>query len=751
MSSGIDITAETIRQALACGQPGCACGNPKGHVHCPGHEDVTPSLSVSNGGGKILVKCFGGCPQDRVIGALKEKKLWPSSNGNGTQAHKPRIVATYDYHDSASKIGFQVCRMDPKSFRQCRPDGAGGRIWGLTAGEYGRRASQKDWYKVKAGQSYAETKNFPACNPVPYRLPEVRQAEVVAIVEGEKDADALTALGVTATCNPGGAGKWRREFHQFFRGKKIVILPDNDEPGRAHAQDVAQNLHGAAAVVKVVELAGLPEKGDVSDWIKTGGTFEQLADLVKAAPEWEPRQKPAQTPKEVQEQQPTIGYSDFGLTDQGNAHRFKEQWGEVVRWCDPWAKFLHWDERRWTADKIRKVDLLAIETIKRMYAEASQIKDKDERKAMADHAKRSEADNKRKAMLSSVKCLLPVLPEELDRDPYLINVMNGTIDLRTGELRPPSPGDFITKLAPVHFDEKAKCPLWWSFLSSILPGPTIEFLQKAIGYSATGLTMEQVFFLLYGGGDNGKTTFLEIIFGILGDYAKETDPETFMAKKSSGIPNDLAALRGARFVKSVETSGGRRMSEVRIKQMTGGDTLTARFLHAEWFEFRPEFKLWLATNHKPVIKDSTHSMWRRIRLIPFEVQISKEQQDKQLTEKLRTEFPGILNWIIEGALLWQHEGLEPPGSIQDATQNYRDEMDELADFLSECCTLAPDARATVKELFNAYQDWAEAAGEKKPMSKKSLGLALGERGFQNGRTGSMRFWQGIGIRGGNDA
>jgi putative DNA primase/helicase len=453
------------------------------------------------------------------------------------------------------------------------------------------------------------------------------------------------------------------------------------------------------------------------------------------------------TTKPEPQESRSIGVPDYGLTDQGNAYRFKDQWGRDVRWCDLWGKFLCWDRQKWAPDQVRKVDHLAIKTVRQMYVEASQIRGKDTRKAMANHAKRSEADAKRKAMLSSVKCLLPILPEELDQDQLLLNVLNGTVDLRTGELRPHTRGDYITKLAPVHFDRKAKCPLWWEFLSRILPLEIIEFVQKAVGYSATGLTIEQVFFLLHGGGDNGKSTFLEIIGGILGDYAKETDPETFMVKKHSGIPNDLAALRGARLVKSVETSGGRRISEARIKQMTGGDTLTARFLHAEWFEFKPNFKLWLATNHKPIVKDSTHSMWRRVRFIPYEVQIPKPEQDKRLTEKLKAEYSGILNWIIEGALLWQHEGLEPPEIIQVATQNYREEMDDLGDFLSECCILAPGATETAAELYKAYTNWAERAGEKKPLSKRAFGLTLGERGLRSDRSsGGTRVWAGIGLK-----
>jgi len=208
------------------------------------------------------VKCHGGCDYDRVKAAIEALGLDPWPRGNSNREY--RIIKIYDYFDQGGKPVFQVCRLEPKSFRQRRPDGKGGWIWKMDG-----------------------------VPRVPYRLPEVLQAEEVAVVEGEKDADALSTLGVIATCNPGGAGKWRTEFREFFRGKKVVILPDNDEPGRAHAQNVALNLHGVAAVVKLVELPGLPDKGDVSDWIKAGGTKEQLLLLAEKAPEW----KAPETPK----------------------------------------------------------------------------------------------------------------------------------------------------------------------------------------------------------------------------------------------------------------------------------------------------------------------------------------------------------------------------------------------------------------------------------------------------------------------
>lgn len=458
-------------------------------------------------------------------------------------------------------------------------------------------------------------------------------------------------------------------------------------------------------------------------------------------------------PDSARAAQPATGAEiDRGLklTDWGNAERLVALHGQDLRYCHPWKKWLVWDGRRWAIDETAEVQRRAKSTVSSIYGEAAAARDQKVREALAHHALRSESEEKRKAMVASAwsESGIPILPENLDWDPWLLNVLNGTIDLRTGELRPHSRSDFITKLAPVHFDPKAECPLWWKFLERILPGEMIEFVQKAVGYSATGLTVEQVFFLLYGLGDNGKTVFLETIGGILGDYTKQTDPETFMLKKYSSIPNDLAALKGARFVKSVETSGGRRMSEARIKQITGQDTVPARFLHAEWFNFKPEFKMWLATNHKPIIRDPTHAMWRRVRFIPFEVQIPKEQQDKRLFEKLKPEWPGILNsMVVEGALLWQHEGLEPPGRIKQATQDYREEMDILGMWITECCVVAPGASDLATELYKSYLRCVEGNKEKNPLSQTAFGISLTARGFERKKTSDgIIIRQGIGLK-----
>ncbi len=253
------MNARDIAQALACGQPGCKCGKKAGGgylTHCPAHPDKTPSLSVSDVNGKTLCNCLAACSQEVVSEALKNRGLFLSDNGG-----KPRFIVdkAYDYQDFTGKLIFQVCRSASKDFRQRRPDGAGGWLW-----------------------------NMKGVVRIPYRLPELIKADTVYIVEGEKDADNLVALSLSATCNPGGAGKWLRGFTQYFEGKRVIILPDNDEPGRSHALNVAQKLHSIATSVKIVELPGLPEKGDMSDWLQGGGTVKQLQVMVDAAPEFDP-------------------------------------------------------------------------------------------------------------------------------------------------------------------------------------------------------------------------------------------------------------------------------------------------------------------------------------------------------------------------------------------------------------------------------------------------------------------------------
>jgi putative DNA primase/helicase len=333
----------------------------------------------------------------------------------------------------------------------------------------------------------------------------------------------------------------------------------------------------------------------------------------------------------------------FNLTDLGNAERFVAHHGEDVRYCYQWRKWLVWTGARWERDEAGRVHRLAKETVRSIYREASDEEDEDRRKALAKHARASESETRIRAMVELAKSEIPASPDQFDADPCLLNTSTGTIDLRTGALREHRREDLITKLAPVEYDPVAAAPTWETFLKRVLPGEELRgFVRRAAGYSATGNTSEQCMFIHHGPGANGKSTFQETISAALGDYAMRTPTETLLVKRPGGVPNDVARLKGARFVTASETEEGRRLAESLVKDLTGQDTISARFMWAEWFDFKPTHALHLSTNHKPEIRGTDAAIWRRIRLIPWAVTIPPAEQDRELPEKLRTELPGVL-------------------------------------------------------------------------------------------------------------
>jgi putative DNA primase/helicase len=439
----------------------------------------------------------------------------------------------------------------------------------------------------------------------------------------------------------------------------------------------------------------------------------------------------------------------LNLTDVGNAQRLIQRHGHNLRYCHLWRKWLIWDGIRWVPDETGRIKFLAKETVRSIYAEAEQVQDERLRKDLAGYAIRSESVQKVEAMvkLAESERGIPVLPDYLDIAPWLLNVLNGTLDLKTGLLHEHDSEDLMTKLAPVEYGPDYKAPLWESFLEKIMDGNEnlIRFLQRAVGYALTGDTSEQVIFILYGTGANGKTTFLQAISAMMGEYALHTPTETLLMKRQGSIPNDIARLRGARFVCAAEAEEGRRFAESLIKQLTGGDTISARFLNQEYFEFEPLFKIFLGTNHKPVIKGTDHAIWRRIRLIPFNIKIPDEDQDKELLGKLKRELPGILNWVLKGCMAWQRDGLGVPEEVKQATAGYREEMDVIAGFIADRCIEDPGAYVAVKDLYKAYKEWCEQGGER-ALTKRSFGTRLREMGFVSGRgTGGAHQWRGINV------
>lgn len=434
-------------------------------------------------------------------------------------------------------------------------------------------------------------------------------------------------------------------------------------------------------------------------------------------------------------------------TDLGNAERLIDRHGDDLCYCHPWKRWLVWDGQRWQHDETAEITRRAQATVRAIYTESAQPDDEHDRKALATWAMKSEARSKIESMVALAATLpgVPVLPDELDTDPWRLNVANGTLDLRSGELRPHRRLDFITKLVPVDYNPDAQAPRWEAFLERITGGnkELLDFLQLATGYSLTGSTGEECVFIPYGIGRNGKSKFLGALADVLGDYAQQLPRESLMTRVQGGIPNDVAKLKGARFVTAIETGEGRRLDEQLIKQLTGGDRISARFLHAEFFEFIPECKVWLATNHKPRVSGTDEGIWSRIRLIPFEVVIPLGERDPQLAAKLRDELPGILAWAVDGCLRWQRAGLGMPEPIKQATEGYRAEEDALGEFIGLRCVLDDASYAYAADLYDAYIAFT---GDRR-LSQRAFGLRLRERGFDKAKMGhpGRNAWLGIGL------
>ena len=436
----------------------------------------------------------------------------------------------------------------------------------------------------------------------------------------------------------------------------------------------------------------------------------------------------------------------FNNTDLGNARRLVAHQGQDLRYCYPWGSWLVWDGKRWKVDDSGEIERRAKLTVADIYGEASKATDADARKALAKWAAASESENRIRAMIALAKSEVPVQPEALDTDPFLLNAKNGTVDLRTGGMREHQREDLITKLAPAEYDPDATSPTFEAFLERVLPNEEVRrFVQRAAGYSATGDTSERCMFIHHGPGGNGKSTYQEAMASALGEYAMRTPTETLLAKRAGGVPNDVARLKGARLVTASETEEGRRLDESLIKDLTGQDTISARFMRAEWFDFLPTHKLHLSTNHKPEIRGTDPAIWSRIRLVPWGIVIPPEERDRQLAGKLRAELPGVLAYVVRGAVEWAKGGLEAPDEVRRATAAYRSDQDVLGVFVDERCAVAQDAETYASALYGAYKDWCEISGERAE-NQRRFGMRLTERGFERAKVGGLYKWYGIELR-----
>jgi putative DNA primase/helicase len=467
-----------------------------------------------------------------------------------------------------------------------------------------------------------------------------------------------------------------------------------------------------------------------------------------------------------------LSYTD---TDYGNAERLIERHGADLKYSPHMKAWFIWDGVKWSKDETSGIYRRALETMRIFGKEAGETlekikkeltskssdditkKEKDELKEkikMAEKrcgfAKASENKSKLEAMIVLAGTVqgMPITIDQLDKDKYLINLKNGTYDLKKKELREHRREDLITKVTNAEYSSTASAPRWKQFISEVMDNDKemVGYIQRVCGLLLSGDTSEEHLFIPYGSGGNGKSKFMAALLHVLGDYGQQAPASLLMAKRTdkSGPNPDLVRIRGARLVSTSETESGKSLDEGLVKTLTGNDLITTRDLYEGNVSFRPEAKFFVSTNHKPLIKGTDNGIWRHVLLIPFEVSFKGKQKDPRLEEKLIAEANGILNWMIEGFHMWEESGVEPPEKIVAATAGYREEMDSLGSFFDDCCLLHPEAKAPIKDLYAAYQVWCMEEGER-TISNKLFKQRLEERGIEQKKSGSSRFWKGIGL------
>jgi len=703
---------------------------------CCFHKDTHPSLDIDDSKGVFLCRACGvggdaltmlerqrGCT---FIEAIQELSTITGVPLVEAALDPPRIVAEWHYLDDTGARAYSIQRWEPGRGRDGQPNGK-------------RKSYSQRLADGSPGKSAVQ---------IPYRLPQLIDARgsgaFIVVTEGEKAADAVVALGIVATTWAGGTGAvgneerttWTPAFAEHFRGAHVALWPDNDEVGKAAMAKIAGVLHGVATEIVTI-TPPTPGKGDdADDWVTAGGTREGLQVLILEA-----RKAAASSPGAPP---PERGHADH-LTDSGNAERFVRMHGADFRWHADLGCWMRWTGSHWKTDADAEA-LHATKDVARswrvdMAAEA----DAALRVNLRRHAERSEGMARRAAMLSLAASEpgMSVRSVDLDKDQMALNHKNGTLDQRTGILRPARREDLCTRVVDIAFDPLALCPTWDLFLAQILPDErTREYLGKTLAYASTGVIREHLFTVLWGQtGRNGKGTLIEIMFSVLGEYATALPNDVIIESRNEPHPNMYAQLMGVRMGVAAELRPSDRLNEGMLKKLSGGDTIRARFMGGEFFSFSPTQKLISQTNFKPRVRGGDPALWARMRVIPFG-QSFVGREDLTLAARLRLELPGIAAWLARHVLLWLRDGLTPPPEVVEATAEYREESDRVGQFLEENTTPAPMARIPAAALWKAFRSWCEDRGESAG-AQNTFGAEVRAKGVAVMRVTGERRYMGI--------
>lgn len=731
---------DIVRVAEALGLPIARRGG-MAYIPCParGHERDDQEPRCSLGGNKNAAHCFKCQWAADPVGLVKAVKglstryafEWLRQCFPELREVAPDRTSQKPVDELAARRGWSAAVMrslgaedDGKNVRLPMRD-AQGSVTGhkLRRGDGGEIMGHKS-HTDKGGKSGL------------FYVPPLAEGPAL-VTEGEADTiAALTsqwpAVVGTAGAGPGPVG--RQALQQLLAGRECILCPDPGESGRKWLAQVGQLLANAQCHVRFIPADA---QHDLDERLRHEADKPgALAALVRTAMPW---REDAQADA-----------TQFACTDSGNAELFALLYGDGLRYDHKRGRWLMWAGHWWTPDPDGALQRMSLEVARRRLRDAAALEDKTAKATHAKWALATESRKSREALLVLARSEHPIADsgDEWDTDPWLLGVANGVVDLRTGELGRSLPDQRVTIHTATPFFPAAKCQRWMRFLEEVFCGDPelVDFVWRAVGYSLTAYTYEQCLFVCYGTGANGKSVMLQTLCRVLGDYVCDTPFTTFELKQRQGIPNDVAALADKRLVTSSETNEGTRLNEARVKAMTGGDLITARFLHCEFFSFTPRFKVWLAVNHKPVVRDDSHGFWRRVRLIPFLRQFDADA-DRFLGQVLAEEAAGILAWAVRGCLAWQRQGLDPPEAVAAATERYRQESDPLADYVAERCTVGAEFSAQAGQLYGDYRQWAEAQGfgDREILSGRKFGERMSAR-YERREIATGRVYFGIGLR-----
>lgn len=692
-------------------------------AHCPTREDKDPSLSISVGEtGNILLHDHGGDLPENIVAkvGLTMRDLFANNGvpGSGPKGPAPerKVVANYTYFDKDGKPVAVKVRFEPKGFAWCTP-------------------------KPDGGYDYHKPDRVPV-----YNAPVLAKAPFVYLVEGEKDVDTLTQNGIPAVSLPDGAmqGKWPDGYTDCFIGKVVLILPDNDKVGIAYAKAARTALKQVCPVCEIFDLRKwwpeIQEKGDISDYITADKetALNYLKQLQARAEGWLTKKATlaaVETPDTVSVEEPyqlktrddfltvirkLAPYKNpqYLQTDIGSGRLFADIVKGQLRYVPNCKDWYMYNGTCWGLDVggmcVSEMCKLAADGMKDYTMD---IKNKLKRAEYQMYTDKWQSQSYRNKIITDAKSVYSISMDNFDADSFLLNCKNGTLDLRTVKFRPHDPEDKVTKVANVDYNPNAKCPRFEQFVNEVMSGDKAKsaFLQKALGYALGGDTRYECMFILYGATTrNGKSTLIESVLEVVGDYGITAAPETVAAKQrnSSGPSDDIARLAGRRLVSISEPARGMRMNTAQIKSMTGNDTITARFLYGQSFSFKPQFKLVINTNYLPAVDDMSVFSSNRIFVIPFDRHFERDEQDPKLKQYFREEEAksAILNWLIEGWKMLQKEGLNPPPAVVAATEEYSHDSNKVALFAEAELVVDGTAEVRTAAVYERYKQWCDVNG-----------------------------------------